>query len=167
LFRHLLLQIGGANIENPPISSNSSPLGLVLASLARFGGRSQRKERLRSLRVHCSLRSLRLALLSRCLPHSLADEKRVCSLTRPGQRRASLAQHGGPRFPDARSSSCRLVVQAPGYPSPRMEGRLRLAIERLTPRGPAEQLRFRKARSSASSAHAQHGRHAFRNDQSV
>jgi hypothetical protein len=36
LFRHLLLQIGGANIENPPTSSHSSPLGLVLAALARF-----------------------------------------------------------------------------------------------------------------------------------
>ncbi len=30
--------------------------------------------------VHCSLRSLRLAPVSRCLPHSLADEERVCSL---------------------------------------------------------------------------------------
>jgi hypothetical protein len=37
--------------------------------------------------------------VSRCLPRSLADEKRVCSLTRPGQRRASLAQHGSARFP--------------------------------------------------------------------
>jgi hypothetical protein len=34
--RHLLLQIGGANIENPPTSSHSSPLGLVLAALAQF-----------------------------------------------------------------------------------------------------------------------------------
>ena len=37
--------------------------------------------------------------MSHCLPHSLADEKRVCSLIRPGQRRASLAQHGGARLP--------------------------------------------------------------------
>jgi hypothetical protein len=51
----------------------------------------------------CSLRSLRLALVSRCLPHSLADEKHVCSLARPGQRRASLAQHGGRAISDARS----------------------------------------------------------------
>jgi hypothetical protein len=51
LFRHLLLQIGGANIENPPPSS----------SLAE-------EERLRSFRVHCSLRSLRLALRERRLP---------------------------------------------------------------------------------------------------
>jgi hypothetical protein len=43
-----------------------------------------------SLRVYCSLRSLRLALVSRCLPHLLADERHVCSLARPGQRRASL-----------------------------------------------------------------------------
>ena len=50
-----------------------------------------------SLRLNCSLRSLRLALVGRCLPHSLADERRVCSLARPGQRRASLAQHGGAR----------------------------------------------------------------------
>ena len=28
---------------------------------------------------------------------SLADERRVCSLARPGQRRASLAQHSGAR----------------------------------------------------------------------
>ena len=56
--------------------------------------RSQRKERLRSLHSHCSLRSLRLALDSRCLPHSLAG-----SLARPGQRRASLAPCGGARFP--------------------------------------------------------------------
>ena len=47
--------------------------------------------------AHCSLRSRRLALLSRCLPHSLADEQQVCSLPRPGQRRASLAQLGGAR----------------------------------------------------------------------
>jgi hypothetical protein len=65
--------------------------------------RSRRKERLRSLRLHCSLRSLRLALIGRCLPHSLADEKHVCSLPRPGQRRASLAQHGGRAISDARS----------------------------------------------------------------
>jgi hypothetical protein len=59
----------------------------------------QRKERLRSLLIHCSLRSLRLALTSPCLPHSLADEKRVRLLARPGQRRASLAPCGGARFP--------------------------------------------------------------------
>ena len=53
--------------------------------------------------VHCSLRSLRLTLRSRCLPHSLADEKHVCSLDRPGQRRASLAHHGGRAIPDARN----------------------------------------------------------------
>jgi hypothetical protein len=28
----------------------------------------------------CSLRSRRIAPFSRCLPHSLADERRVCSL---------------------------------------------------------------------------------------
>ena len=57
------------------------------------------EERLRSLLVHYSLRSLRLALCCRCLPHSLADEERVRSLDRPGQRRASLAPCGGARFP--------------------------------------------------------------------
>ena len=57
----------------------------------------RRKSVVCSLRLHCSLRSLRLALVGRCLPHSLADGKRVCSLARPGQRRASLAQHGGAR----------------------------------------------------------------------
>jgi hypothetical protein len=45
LFRHLLVQIGGAKIENPPPSSSL-----------------QRNLRLRSLRAHRSLRSLRLAL---------------------------------------------------------------------------------------------------------
>jgi hypothetical protein len=35
----------------------------------------------------------------RCLPHSLADEERVCLLARPGQRRANPAQHGGARSP--------------------------------------------------------------------
>jgi hypothetical protein len=85
-FRRLLLQIGGANIAGadrawqPPTSS----------SLAD-------EKRVASLLLHCSLGSLRLALVSRCLPHSLEDEKRVCSLVRPGQRRASLAQHGSAR----------------------------------------------------------------------
>ena len=32
----------------------------------------------------------RIALEARCLPLSLADEERVCSLVRPGQRRAIL-----------------------------------------------------------------------------
>ena len=80
MFRHLLLQIGGANIENPPTSS----------SLAD-------EMRVCSLHIHCSLRSLRLALVCRCLLHSLADEERVYLLARPGQRRANLAQHGGAR----------------------------------------------------------------------
>jgi hypothetical protein len=38
-------------------------------------------------------------VVSRCLPLSLADEERVCSLDRPGQRRVSLAPCGGARFP--------------------------------------------------------------------
>src|SRR5512132_1190265 len=69
---------------------------------------------LRSLSVHCALHALRLALVSRCLPRSLADEKHVCSLPRPGQRRASLAQHGGARFPTlaARVTEKRLSVGA-------------------------------------------------------
>jgi hypothetical protein len=60
---------------------------------------SEQSDRGKTPLVHCSLRSLRLALLSRCLPRSLADERRVCSLTRPGQRRTSLAPCGGARFP--------------------------------------------------------------------
>ena len=84
-----------------------------LASLASRGSRlrsrllrrrSQTIRRVCSFLLHCSLRSLRLALGSRCLPYSLADEKRVRSLARPGQRHASLAQHGGARS-DARSST--------------------------------------------------------------
>ena len=48
-------------------------------------------KRVFSLRAYCSLRSLRLALVSCCLPHSRADEKHVCALAaRPGQQRSSL-----------------------------------------------------------------------------
>jgi hypothetical protein len=47
-------------------------------------------KRVFSLRAYCSLRPLRLAHVSCCLPHLLADEKHVCSLARPGQQRASL-----------------------------------------------------------------------------
>jgi hypothetical protein len=87
--------------------SSGSHVSELLAHRAlwirRLRRRSRRRERFRSLRLHCSFRSLRLALTSRCLPHSLADEKRVCSLPRPGQRRASLAQHGGRAISDARS----------------------------------------------------------------
>ena len=88
MFRHLLLQIGGANIENPPTSS----------SLAEENA-SARSSR------HCSLRSLRLALVARRLPHSLADEKHVYSLDRPGQPRASLAPCGGARLPTLAAQS--------------------------------------------------------------
>ena len=53
--------------------------------------------------AHCSLRSLRLALISRCLPHSLADDE-ACLLARSSRTAArSLAQHGGCAIPDARS----------------------------------------------------------------
>ena len=38
------------------------------------------EKRVPSLPVHCSLRSLRLALVSHCLRHSLAGERRACSL---------------------------------------------------------------------------------------
>jgi hypothetical protein len=47
-------------------------------------------KRVLSLGAYCSLRSLRLAHVRCCLPHSLADEKHVCSLGRPGRQRASL-----------------------------------------------------------------------------
>src|SRR4029453_2259234 len=40
--------------------------------------RSQRIKRLCSRHVHCSLRSLRLALGSRCRPRPLTDEKMTC-----------------------------------------------------------------------------------------
>ncbi len=61
-FRRLLLQIGGANI-----AGRGSRLH---ARLLRR--RSQTIKRVCSLRIHCSLRSLRLAPVSPCLPHSLA-----------------------------------------------------------------------------------------------
>ena len=56
--------------------------------------RAQRKNTSARSIAYCTLRSLRLALDSRCLPHSLAG-----SLARLGQRRASLAPCGGARFP--------------------------------------------------------------------
>ena len=62
-FRRLLLQIGGANIAGAD-RAGTPPTSSSLAD----------EKRVRSLLVHCSLRSLRLALVSRCLPHSLADE---------------------------------------------------------------------------------------------
>jgi len=66
----------------------------IALGIRRRRRRSQRKQHLCSLLMHCSLRSLRLALVSRRLPHSLAG-----SLARPGQRRASLAPCGGARLP--------------------------------------------------------------------
>jgi hypothetical protein len=78
-FRRLLLQIGGANIA-----------GADRASWPPTSSSFRDEQRVPSLPVHCSLRSLRLALVSRCLPRSQ-------SLARPGQRRVSLAQHGGAR----------------------------------------------------------------------
>jgi hypothetical protein len=84
----------------------------IALGIRRRRRRSQRKSTSARSFVHCSLRSLRLALGSRCLPRSppgkenvpppslsLADEERVRSLARPGQRRASLAPRGGARFP--------------------------------------------------------------------
>ena len=52
------------------------------------------EKRVGSLRLFCSLRSLRLALVSRCLPHSLADEKHVCSLA---SSRTAARQPGSAR----------------------------------------------------------------------
>jgi hypothetical protein len=54
-------------------------------------GRSQRKERLCSLRVHCSLRSLRLALVSP-LPSSLARRRRTCRSSRTAARQPGSAR---------------------------------------------------------------------------
>ena len=59
----------------------------------------------------CSLRSRESRLGSRCLPRSLADEKRVCSFVRPGQRRARSWARLGSAIPDARSW-LRLAVAA-------------------------------------------------------
>ena len=88
----------GSNPIGGTLFNCSLPLAADRAlDSAYFVVARRRKSVVFSLRLHCSLRSLRLALASRCLPHSLADERRVCSLARPGQRRASLAQHGGAR----------------------------------------------------------------------
>jgi hypothetical protein len=89
--------------------------------------RSQREERLRSLRVHCSLRSLRLALGSRCLPHSLRRRK-TCLLARssrtaarqPGSARrrgiSRRSQSGGRGISDARNQG------AAGFPTLAIRG---------------------------------------------
>jgi hypothetical protein len=61
--------------------------------------RSQRKDASAPSISIARCRSLGPALVSRCLPPSLADERRVCSLARPGQRRASLAPCDGARLP--------------------------------------------------------------------
>jgi hypothetical protein len=46
-----------------------------------------------------SLLSLQLAPVGHCLPHSLADNKHVCSLIRPGQRRAGRVSAAARDFP--------------------------------------------------------------------
>src|SRR5215211_8049290 len=58
----------------------------------------------------CSLCSLRLAPVSRCLPHSLAG-----SLARPGQRRASLAPHGGARYPTLAAIGAKVRIPLPTF----------------------------------------------------
>jgi hypothetical protein len=54
-------------------STNDDKVGGLPARSTASGSEKikQRKQRLGSLQMHCSLRSLRLALVSRCLPHSL------------------------------------------------------------------------------------------------
>ena len=110
------------SVVPPSPPAHSSPLGLVLAALAPFVLRSaartsrirrrrrhsHRKERLCSLPVHCSLRSLRLALGSRCLPHSLA--------TKNVSARSFVQDSGAPAWlraaaRDSRRSQC--VIRRP------------------------------------------------------
>ena len=114
----------------------------VSARLSSARRRAIRGSMARSV-LDCSLRSLRIAPGSRCLPRSLADEERVCSLARPGQRRAILVaadrarnpphfvrcrrpkacplaspQHGGARSGFNSSSSSRSLPAAAGCGAP-------------------------------------------------
>jgi hypothetical protein len=57
------------------------PLPSSLAPRQRSVVARRRKSVVCSLRLHCSLRSLRLALGSRCLPHSLADGEALSALS--------------------------------------------------------------------------------------
>jgi hypothetical protein len=87
LFRHLLLQIGGANIEDPPPSS----------SLA--------EERTPLLAPYILLAPLGEAGACQPLPSSLARRRRTCLLARSS--RTAARQPGSVRrraIPDARSS---------------------------------------------------------------
>jgi len=76
---------------SPPTSSSLADEKRVCSLRLSTAARDPGLDLLRS--VHCSLRSLAGASC-RCFPHSLAEERRVCALVRPGQRRASLAQRG-------------------------------------------------------------------------
>jgi hypothetical protein len=98
---------------------------LALCSIARSARCGSRREAahfvvarrgnygLRSLRVHCSLRSLRLAPGSRCLPHSLRRRK-TCLLTRSS--RTAARQPGSARRRAIRclTARCRSLRIAPG-----------------------------------------------------
>ena len=72
-----------------------TPTAISIARSARGGSClesgyfvvARRQKRVRSLRTHCSLRSLRLAPVSRRLPRSLADEK-ACLLARSSRTAA-------------------------------------------------------------------------------
>jgi hypothetical protein len=101
-----------------------------------------------SLRLHCSLRSLRLALVGCCLPHSLADERRVCSLARPGQRRASLPQHGGARSGVELLAPC-LIARYPwrAFPVP-WDGK-RISSGSRSPQQSSQLFQSRKKRALA------------------
>jgi hypothetical protein len=83
-------------------------------------------ERLRSLREHCSLRSLRLALVSRCLPHSLAD-KDVSA-------RSIVQDSGAPAWLRAAARDSRRSQLSCGVSDPaHTEGTLRPVLSSPTP----------------------------------
>ena len=121
-----------------------------LASLASRGSRlrsrllrrrSQTIRRVCSFLLHCSLRSLRLALCCRCLPHSLR-RRRTCLLARSS--RTAARQPGSVRrraIPDARSAERVVEVRARAITS-----RLRASVNRAPLSGRAsEPTRFSSA----------------------
>jgi hypothetical protein len=80
-----------------PVLNCSAPLRADRAQNPPTSSSLANKEA-RRLAPHKLLASLAEAGAAEPLPSSLAaDGRRVCPLDRPGQRRASLAQHGGAR----------------------------------------------------------------------
>ena len=126
--------------------------------------RRRRRRRMRS-RIRWGFESRRRRL--RACRHPFCRAARAIARgTRLFRRRSQRKNASAPSSSARRRAISRrsqLGVQSAGCAFAR-GGRLRPAIERPAPAGPAERPRSRRARSSAWSSHDQHGRHAARND---